>query len=67
MPWVNVEDVPKQIGDEFIKTNGCPKCKSDLIVTFGIAVMCVNWQHPDIPEMYMRGGNRNCDYAILAG
>lgn len=55
------------LGDVYIEPNGCPQCQSDLEVTHGVAVMCVNWQHPNIPTMFRENGKRNCNYAILSG
>ena len=62
-------DVQKHlaIGDTYIIPNGCPECNADLEVTHGVAIMCVNWQHPHQKSMYRKGGLRNCDYALLSG
>ncbi len=57
----------KKIGDTYVIPNGCPQCHSDLEVWYGVAVMCVNWQHPHEPTMYNKDGKRNCDYAIMSG
>jgi hypothetical protein len=57
----------RAIGDKFILVGGCPKCGSDLEVTHGVCVMCVNWQHPNIADWFCDGGNRSCDYALMSG
>jgi hypothetical protein len=56
-----------EIGEERICSNGCPKCGSDLRLFWGVAEMCVNWQHPHDRNMHSQGGLRNCDYAIMGG
>jgi hypothetical protein len=61
------EGVSHKIGDKYIKPNGCEQCGADLEITYGVAVMCVNWQHPHQKSMYRKGGLRNCDCAILSG
>jgi hypothetical protein len=54
-----------KMGQKYVLHGKCPKCGSDLEVTYGIAEVCVNWQHPTVKEMGQ--GNRTCDYALMGG
>lgn len=60
-------DQQYEIGEKYTVPRGCPKCGSDLEVTAGVAVMCVNWQHPHLDHMFKRDGDRSCDYALMSG
>lgn len=55
------------LGEKYILIGGCPECGSDLEIVSGVMVTCVNWQHPNIPEIYYRGGKRNCHYSLMSG
>ena len=57
----------QEIGKIDIRKGACPKCGSDLEVVSGVSVMCVNWQHPHMKEVYYEGGSRSCNYALLGG